>query len=119
MLVTPDYAPAADTMFPAARPGRLDPAALTAFDGLPPSELDGGLAGQLAVLSRWEAAGESLSGWKIGLPSRGGRDSMGPGFRPFGYVLASRVLGSGARVAAGSGFALEPEIGVTMGAPLG
>lgn len=118
MLVTPDYALAADTMFAAARSGRLDPAALGAFDGLPPAELDGGLAVQLAVLSRWEAAGETLGGWKIGLTSRGARDSMGPGFRPFGYVLGRRVLGSGAKVAAG-GLALEPEIGLTMGAPLG
>jgi 2-keto-4-pentenoate hydratase len=119
MPVTPDYGPAADVIFAAARSGRLDPAALGAFDGLPAADLDGGLAVQLAVLSRWEAAGEALGGWKIGLTSRGGRDSMGTGFRPFGFVLASRVLRSGARVSAAGGHALEPEIGLIMGAPLG
>jgi 2-keto-4-pentenoate hydratase len=107
-------------MFAAARSGRLDPAALVPFEGLPPGELDGGLAVQLEVLRRWEAAEEVLGGWKIGLTSRGGRDSMGPGFRPFGYVLASRILGAGAEIAAASGgYSLEPEIGLTIGTPIG
>jgi 2-keto-4-pentenoate hydratase len=119
MRVTSDYDPAADVMFAAARSGHLDPAALSALDGLPSDDLDVGLAVQLAVLGRWEAAGEALGGWKIGLTSRAGRDSMGPGFRPFGYVLASRVLAPGVRVGAAGGHALEPEIGLTIGAPLG
>jgi 2-keto-4-pentenoate hydratase len=119
MSVTPDYNPAAAVMFAAARSGHLDPAAVAAFDALPPGELDGGLAVQLAVLGRWEAAGEALGGWKIGLTSRGGRDSMGPGFRPFGYLLASRILGRGAKVSAADGHALEPEIGLTIGSAIG
>jgi 2-keto-4-pentenoate hydratase len=118
--VTSDYASAAEVMFAAARSGRLDPAALAPFDGWPDGELDGGLAVQLQVLSRWEAAGETLGGWKVGLTSRAGRDSMGPGFRPFGYVLTSRILDAGAEIAAAGGnFALEPEIGLTLGTALG
>ena len=50
-----------------------------------------GLRRQLGELGDREVAG-----WKVGLTSGAARDSMGPGFRPFGYVLAERVFDSGA-----------------------
>ena len=49
-----------------------------------------GLALQLEVLSRFRDAGEKLGGWKIGLTSGPGRDAMGKGFRPFGFILETR-----------------------------
>lgn len=79
-----------------------------------------GLALQLEVLGRWQAAGERLAGWKAGLTSLAARDRMGPGFRPFGYVLASRTFASGDRVPLSAIRApkLETEICLTIGAPL-
>jgi 2-keto-4-pentenoate hydratase len=108
-------------MFAAAQSGRLYPAAISAFDGLQPDDVDAGLGLQLRVLSRWEAEGEALGGWKIGLTSRDGRDSMGAGFRPFGYVLARRILRTGTTIVAAEAgnYLLEPEIGLTIGAPIG
>src|SRR3990170_3027185 len=55
-----------------------------------------GLDLQLAVLDRFLAAGDRVAGWKATFASGGGRDRMGAGFRPFGYILASRTLASGA-----------------------
>ena len=55
-----------------------------------------GEAAQLEVLGRWQAHGEALGGWKVGLTSGRSRDAFGAGFRPFGYILASRILPSGA-----------------------
>jgi 2-keto-4-pentenoate hydratase len=83
-------------------------------------DLHAGLAVQLEVLDRWLAAGEALGGWKAGLSSRGARDSMGPGFRPFGYLLHGRMLPSGATVSLAELFTcrLEPEIGILLGADL-
>lgn len=52
--------------------------------------LDAGLERQLAALGEREVAG-----WKVGLTSGAARDGMGPGFRPFGYILKGRVLASG------------------------
>ena len=49
---------------------------------------------QLAGLAEHEAAGEQVGGWKLGLTSGASRDAFGPGIRPFGYVLASRILRS-------------------------
>ena len=36
------------------------------------------------------------AGWKVGLTSGSARDSMGKGFRPFGFILEDRVFPSGA-----------------------
>lgn len=52
---------------------------------------DEGLRRQLATLAEGRVAG-----WKVGLTSGAARDSMGAGFRPFGYILADRVFASGA-----------------------
>ncbi len=56
-------------------------------------KLDQGLRRQLEVLGERKPAG-----WKVGLTSGGARDSMGPGFRPFGFILPERVFPSGARI---------------------
>ena len=65
--------------------------------------LDDGLALQLQLLERLEAEGDELGGWKVGLTSGSALDRMGPGFRPFGFLLKSRILQSGERVALGPG----------------
>lgn len=54
---------------------------------------------QLAVLEHHRGTGESLAGWKVGLTSGVSRDAFGVGVRPFGHLLASRVLRSGATIA--------------------
>ncbi len=53
---------------------------------------------QLERLARLEAAGESVGGWKLGQTSGESRDAFGPGVRPFGFILASRILEDGARL---------------------
>ena len=60
--------------------------------------LEQGEAAQLEVLARWQARGEALGGWKVGLTSGRSRDAFGPGFRPFGYILASRIFTAGSRI---------------------
>ena len=50
---------------------------------------------QLDILDRWCNSGESLGGWKIGLTSGSSRDAFGKGVRPFGHVLANRIIESG------------------------
>ncbi|MCZ6888357.1 MAG: hypothetical protein O7H39_07665 [Gammaproteobacteria bacterium] len=85
-----------------------------------PDALMEGLGRQLENLAAREAAGETLAGWKVGLTSGRARNSMGDGFRPFGYILASRVFESPASVRLdGMGPAgLENEMCFTIGAPL-
>lgn len=61
-------------------------------------ELHTGLSRQLETLEERLAAGESLGGWKVGLTSGQARDSMGAGFRPFGFILGSRIFASGANI---------------------
>ncbi|HEY0119724.1 MAG TPA: fumarylacetoacetate hydrolase family protein [Cellulomonas sp.] len=75
---------------------------------------------QLAVLDRFVAAGDALAGWKVSFTSGKSRDRMGPGYRPFGYIVRSRVFSSGATVtlAGEFGFALEPELCLVLGAKL-
>ena len=64
----------------------------------PSRDLHAGLSRQLEVLDGKLAAGESLGGWKVGLTSGAARDSMGAGFRPFGYILGGRIFASGASI---------------------
>lgn len=83
-------------------------------------EVCDGLRWQVATLRESLARGTKLAGWKVGLTSRGSRDSMGQGVRPFGYIVTDAVIGSGARVAARdlAGCRLEPELCLVMGTPL-
>src|SRR5262249_38713898 len=96
-------------------------------NGVQPSGLDQvqlgleeALAMQLRVLGRFEADGERLGGWKVGLTSGNARDRMGKDFRPFGYVLQSRIFQSGATVPIAKimNCALEPELCLIIGSPL-
>ena len=76
---------------------------------------------QLEVADRLVADGDSIGGWKVAMSSGAGRDMMGVDFRPFGFVLGSRIFGSGDSIAlAGHVPALiEPELCLILGEPLG
>jgi len=50
---------------------------------------------QLGVLSHWQAAGEKLGGWKIGLSAEGARKMFNLSAPIAGYLLASRHFASG------------------------
>lgn len=95
----------------------LDPGDAEYLRSLPDGTIQDGLALQLAVLDLFEQSGHRVGGWKVGLTSRGGRDAMGPGIRPFGYVLADRVLPSRASVPLDEvrGKRVEPEIFLSIG----
>jgi 2-keto-4-pentenoate hydratase len=81
---------------------------------------DAALAIQLHVLDRFKAEGEALGGWKAALSSGTSRNMMGKDFRPFGYVLKSKILKSGDRISRAQMFQcrIEPELCVIMKAPL-
>ena len=99
----------------AARTGKLEmgrlPATLT---------LDQGLRTQIDVLGLRTASGEELGGWKVGLTSGPNRDRMGTGFRPFGYVLRSRIFRSGSEISLGqlAPGAIEAELAFEIGRSL-
>lgn len=83
--------------------------------------LEDALALQLRVLDRFEAAGQSLGGWKVGLTSGRARDRMGKDFRPFGYILQNRICASGSTVPLAHvlNCHIEPELCLIVGSPLG
>lgn len=89
--------------FPAWLAGRLD--------------LDEALAVQVRILRRHEAAGEVLSGWKVGLTSPRARQALGADARPFGYLLAATTFTSPAVVAPSAirHPTIEPELLFTVG----
>jgi 2-keto-4-pentenoate hydratase len=60
--------------------------------------LEEALAVQLRLLERECANGRELAGWKVGLTSPRARASVGGDARPFGYILADRVIASGLSV---------------------
>jgi len=53
---------------------------------------------QLERLAGLESRGEKVGGWKLGLTSGESRDAFGPGIRPFGFILVSRILTDGDRL---------------------
>lgn len=110
-----DQAAVIDALYIARRDGSL-PSGLDRVQ----LGLEEALAVQLRVLGRFETAGERLGGWKVGLTSGNARDRMGKDFRPFGYVLQSRILPSGATVPVTKIFncSVEPELCLILGAPL-
>jgi 2-keto-4-pentenoate hydratase len=83
-------------------------------------EVQEALAVQLGVLARFQTAGEHVGGWKVGLTSGAARDRMGKDFRPFGYVLKSRILRTGAKVPRQPIMkcSVEPELCLIVGSPL-
>jgi 2-keto-4-pentenoate hydratase len=50
---------------------------------------------QLGILTRWQSAGETLAGWKIGLSAEAARKIFGLAAPISGYLLASRHFASG------------------------
>ena len=74
--------------------GRRDSVVVSGLDEVQLG-VEAGLERQLRVLERFTATGEQLGGWKVGLTSGRARDRMGVGFRPFGYILRSRIFDSG------------------------
>jgi 2-keto-4-pentenoate hydratase len=63
-------------------------------------DLHAALAVQVRLLRRSVEGGERLAGWKVGLTSERARRALGADARPFGYLLASHVFGSGAEIPA-------------------
>jgi 2-keto-4-pentenoate hydratase len=104
-----------DILFAGARAGSTDAESLTAIE----STKDG-LRLQQAVLGRWIETGDSLGGYKIAFTSGAGRDLMGPGYRPFGYVLSSRIFHSGDQIERSriGTCVLEAEVCLVVGKPL-
>ena len=74
-----------------------------------------GLERQLALLGKRETAG-----WKVGLTSGQARDSMGVGFRPFGYIVPDRIFPTGVRLpfSAPDAFGIENELCFSFGRDL-
>jgi len=59
------------------------------LDSLPPEQIPADFGAAYAIQHEiLRLSGSEIGGWKIGWTSRGARDQMGVGFRPFGYVLA-------------------------------
>ena len=73
-----------------------------------------------ALLHRELADGATLAGWKVGLTSARVRRTVGLDARPFGRILATRVLPSGSIIPATSirHPSIEPELCFTFGSPL-
>lgn len=76
---------------------------------------------QLQVLERWREQGERVGGWKLGMTSGQSRDAFGEGFRPFGFILKSRILESGGQISIGriQRGGIENELCFVIGNPLG
>ena len=110
-----NHAEVADALFRARKNG-TEPTALAGIN----IDHDAALKIQLDVLDRFAAAGEALGGWKAALSSGTSRDMMGKDFRPFGYVLKSKILKSGDVVARNAMFQcrIEPELCVILQTPL-
>ena len=98
-----------------AGPELSDPGLITADHGLRQA-----LSLQLAVLQRFLAAGEQLGGWKVGHTSGRRRGVLGRDFRPFGYILDSRIMRSGDTLGHDRIMScfIEPELCLVLGAPL-
>ena len=90
-------------------------------------QLDAALSVQLQLKQVWESAGEPAGGWKVGFttgdPSSpsDNRKKLPEDYRPFGFVLASRILESGSEISRAliQSCQLEPEIYLRIGEPLG
>ncbi len=110
-----DQAAVVDALYAARRNGS-QPSGLDQVQ----CELEEALAVQLRILDRFKAEGERLGGWKVGLTSGNARDRMGKDFRPFGYVLQSRIFPSGATVPVAKimNCSVEPELCLIIGSSL-
>lgn len=99
--------------------GRRDSVAASGLDPVQ-CDLEEALGLQLRVLERFTAGGEQLGGWKVGLTSGRARDRMGTGFRPFGYILHSRIFEAGSVLPRANilNCQLEPELCLIVGSAL-
>ncbi len=113
--MTEGQAAVIDALYVARRNGSQPPG----LDPVP-FELAEALDVQLRVLDRFAAEGERLGGWKVGLTSGKARGRMGQDFRPFGYLLQSRIFPSGATVPVANimNCHVEPELCLIIGSPL-
>ena len=84
-----------DTLWALHQNPEIDPAPLLEAQEL---STDEGQQLQLQLLERWLEQGEELAGWKVGMTSGESRNALGDGIRPFGFVLRSRTLLSGASI---------------------
>lgn len=82
-------------------------------------DFDAGHRVQLAVRARKLAAGRTQAGWKVGFTSERVRKKYGTDERPFGHLMTEDVYPSGAKVPIFPHAALEPELCLTLGEPLG
>jgi 2-oxo-hept-3-ene-1,7-dioate hydratase len=103
---------ATERLWPARQQGDFCPAWLPGA-----LSLNEALGVQLRLLERELAAGRELAGWKVGLTSPRARTALGADVRPFGYILADRVLASGADVEAAAIHrpSIEAELCFTVG----
>jgi len=86
------HAAVAESLWQAWTTGQYDGPA-QAFD------VDTGQRIQVSLMARHAAAGRATGGFKIGLTSGAARDRFGAGVRPFGFLLAARMLGTGSHLA--------------------
>jgi 2-keto-4-pentenoate hydratase len=115
--VGPDRTGAAEVLWSISRGETIDgptPMSLRSYADAP---IESGLPLQVAVIELWKQVGEQIGGYKIGWTSRAARDRGGPGFRPFGYVLARRLIKTGSVLSRAEvrNAVLEPEICLTIG----
>jgi len=82
---------------------------------LPELEIDEGQRLQIKLLDKWLDTGEQLAGYKVGLTSGAARNAFGPGVRPFGFILMSRVLQSGGNLALIRNLGVENELVFRVG----
>ncbi len=108
------YSEEANAAFEARRDGTSLP--------LVPNEMsdEQALAAHLAVADLFAQNGDQIGGWKIGMTSGAARDAFGESFRPFGFVLDSRVFHTGASVDYHVNLptGIEPEICVKLATEL-
>jgi 2-keto-4-pentenoate hydratase len=105
---------ALDVVWAGATSGAFDPAGHEV-------DLTEGQDLQLQLLGRWRDRGERVGGWKLGMTSGQSRDAFGIGFRPFGFILNSRITQSGGQLSIsriGRG-GIENELCFLIGKPLG
>lgn len=112
-----DYEPAevAARLLTSRADGDFSPAWLSGTIDLPQA-----LDLQLAVLDQHLAEGATVGGWKVGLTSEAARTRLGADERPFGFVLANRVLETGQELAADqvNNLSIETEMCFTIGSDI-
>lgn len=109
-----DIEDAAELIWNEAEQGRWFPEALQGN-----LDFDDGHRVQLALRARKLAAGQTQAGWKVGFTSERVRKKYGMDERPFGHLMTGDVYPSGAEVPIFPHAALEPELCLTLGSPLG